>query len=80
MTKKKVAGILICIAIALLGMLLLLMQKHRSDSAKQFIEDTKAMIRSRVEISIPNVYIEGRVKSVYGIYRINFAFRHRRCA
>ena len=44
----------------------------RSDSAKQFIEDTKAMIRSRVEISIPNVYIEGRVKSVYGIYRKMF--------
>lgn len=35
MTKKKLAGILICIAIALLGMLLLLMQKHSSDSAKQ---------------------------------------------
>ena len=35
MTKKKVAGILICIAIALLGMLLLLMQKHSSDSDKQ---------------------------------------------
>lgn len=35
MTKKKVAGILICIAIALLGVLLLLMQKHSSDSAKQ---------------------------------------------
>ncbi|MFR4198580.1 MAG: hypothetical protein ACLT2C_05570 [Ruminococcus sp.] len=33
MTKKKLAGILICIAIALL--LLLLMQKHSSDSAKQ---------------------------------------------
>ena len=35
MTKKKLAGILICIAIALLGVLLLLMQQHSSDSAKQ---------------------------------------------
>ena len=44
----------------------------RSKSSKQFIEDTKAMIRSRVEVSIPDVYIEGRVKSVYGIYRKMF--------
>ncbi|CCX37245.1 putative GTP diphosphokinase [Clostridium sp. CAG:1013] len=44
----------------------------RSNSSKQFIEETKAMIRSRVEMSIPNVYIEGRVKSVYGIYRKMF--------
>ena len=44
----------------------------RSNSSKQFIEDTKALIRSRVEESIPDVYIEGRVKSVYGIYRKMF--------
>lgn len=44
----------------------------RSTSGKQFIEDTKELIRSRVELSIPNVYIEGRVKSVYGIYRKMF--------
>ncbi len=44
----------------------------RSNSSKQFIEETKALIRSRVEISIPDVYIEGRVKSVYGIYRKMF--------
>ncbi len=44
----------------------------RSKSGKQFIEDTKELIRSRVELSIPNVYIEGRVKSVYGIYRKMF--------
>ncbi|WP_322182081.1 RelA/SpoT family protein [Neglectibacter caecimuris] len=44
----------------------------RSDSRKQFIETTKAQIRGRVEPSIPNVYIEGRVKSVYGIYRKMF--------
>ena len=44
----------------------------RSKSRKQFIEDTKALIRGRVEISIPEVYIEGRVKSIYGIYRKMF--------
>ena len=44
----------------------------RSNSSKQFIEDTKALIRSRMEVSIPDVYIEGRVKSVYGIYRKMF--------
>lgn len=44
----------------------------RSNSSKQFIEDTKSLIRSRVEVSIPDVYIEGRVKSVYGIYRKMF--------
>ncbi len=44
----------------------------RSKSRKQFIEDTKALIRGRVEISIPDVYIEGRVKSIYGIYRKMF--------
>ena len=44
----------------------------RSNSSKQFIEDTKTLIRSRVEVSIPDVYIEGRVKSVYGIYRKMF--------
>lgn len=44
----------------------------RSDSRNQFIETTKTQIRSRVEPSIPNVYIEGRVKSVYGIYRKMF--------
>ncbi len=44
----------------------------RSDSRKQFIEDTKAQIRERIQPSIPNVYIEGRVKSVYGIYRKMF--------
>ncbi len=44
----------------------------RSKSGKQFIENTKAMIKGRVELAIPNVYIEGRVKSVYGIYRKMF--------
>ncbi len=44
----------------------------RGESRKQFIEDTKALIKGRVELSIPNVYIEGRVKSIYGIYRKMF--------
>ena len=44
----------------------------RSSSRKQFIDDTKALIKGRVELTIPNVYIEGRVKSVYGIYRKMF--------
>ena len=44
----------------------------RSSSITKFIEETTAMIRMRVELSIPDVYIEGRVKSVYGIYRKMF--------
>ena len=44
----------------------------RSTKRKQFIETTKEMIRSRVEPLIPGVYIEGRVKSVNGIYRKMF--------
>ena len=44
----------------------------RGESRKQFIATTKALIKERVELSIPNVYIEGRVKSVYGIYRKMF--------
>ncbi len=44
----------------------------RSSSGKQFIDDTIAQIRERVEVTIPNVYLSGRVKSVYGIYRKMF--------
>ncbi len=44
----------------------------RSSSGRQFIEDTMAQIRGRVEVSIPNVFLSGRVKSVYGIYRKMF--------
>ncbi len=44
----------------------------RGGERRQFVEDTKALIRERVEQSVPNVYIEGRVKSVYGIYRKMF--------
>lgn len=44
----------------------------RSISRKQFVDDTMEQIRSRIELSIPHVYLEGRVKSVYGIYRKMF--------
>ena len=40
----------------------------RSTRRKQFVESTKELIRSRVEPLIPGVYIEGRVKSINGIY------------
>ncbi len=46
--------------------------ESRSVSRKQFLDDTMAQIRHRIEVSIPNVYLEGRVKSVYGIYRKMF--------
>ncbi len=46
--------------------------ESRSASGKQFINDTIALIKNRVEVSIPNVYLSGRVKSVYGIYRKMF--------
>ncbi len=44
----------------------------RSTRRKQFIENTKQLIRSRVEPLIPGVVIEGRVKSINGIYRKMF--------
>ncbi len=44
----------------------------RSTSRKQFLDDTMDVIRNRVELSIPNVYLSGRIKSVYGIYRKMF--------
>ena len=46
--------------------------EQRSSSGKAFIDETMAQIRERVELSIPNVYLSGRVKSVYGIYRKMF--------
>jgi (p)ppGpp synthetase, RelA/SpoT family len=46
--------------------------EQRSTKRKQFIETTMQYIRERVQITIPNVHIEGRVKSVYGIYRKMF--------
>lgn len=46
--------------------------ESQSSSRNLFIESTMAIIKSRVQISIPDVYIEGRVKSIYGIYRKMF--------
>ena len=39
---------------------------------EEFIEKTKREIRERVSQTIPNIYIEGRVKSIHGIYRKMF--------
>ncbi len=44
----------------------------RSSERKRFIETTKKRISERVSLSIPNVYLEGRVKSINGIYRKMF--------
>lgn len=44
----------------------------RSGERKAFIEVTKQRIYDRVSPEIPNVYLEGRVKSINGIYRKMF--------
>lgn len=44
----------------------------RSNERKEFIELTKNRIHERVSPLIPNVYLEGRVKSINGIYRKMF--------
>ena len=44
----------------------------RTSERKQFIELTKKRISERVSLTIPNVYLEGRVKSISGIYRKMF--------
>ena len=44
----------------------------RASERKQFIEMTKKRISERVSVTIPNVYLEGRVKSINGIYRKMF--------
>ncbi len=44
----------------------------RSSTRLQFIEELKAQLKSRVEPAIPQVYMEGRVKSIYSIYRKMF--------
>lgn len=44
----------------------------RSGERKNFIEMTKKRISERVSLTIPNVYLEGRVKSINGIYRKMF--------
>lgn len=43
--------------------------KLRSRDRAKFIEQTKQKIHDRVSPVIPNVYLEGRVKSINGIYR-----------
>jgi len=45
---------------------------EKSENGKTFIELIKERINERVAKTIPNVYIEGRVKSVNGIYRKMF--------
>ena len=44
----------------------------RSGERTKFIESTKKKIFERVSTMIPNVYLEGRVKSINGIYRKMF--------
>lgn len=44
----------------------------RANERTKFIEHTKKVIRERVSPIIPNVYLEGRVKSINGIYRKMF--------
>lgn len=44
----------------------------RTQSRRQFIDNTMSYIKNRIRISIPEVHIEGRVKSIYGIYRKMF--------
>ena len=46
--------------------------ESRSKSRRQFIDSTMNYIRERIQLAIPDVHIEGRVKSVYGIYRKMF--------
>ncbi len=46
--------------------------EERSDQGKAFIDSTIEQIHRRLDPSMPNVYITGRVKSVYGIYRKMF--------
>lgn len=46
--------------------------ESRSTSRQNFINNTKAEIKERLEDIIPGAYIEGRVKSVHGIYRKMF--------
>ncbi len=39
------------------------------ESRQQFLESIKTEIHERVRQDVPNVHIEGRIKSVHGIYR-----------
>jgi GTP pyrophosphokinase len=44
----------------------------RAGERKKFIELTQKRIKDRVSLTIPNVYLEGRAKSINGIYRKMF--------
>lgn len=46
--------------------------ESQSTSRNQFIDCTMELIKERVTVTIPLVKIEGRVKSIYGIYRKMF--------
>lgn len=46
--------------------------KSRTTERREFIDNTIETIKGRIMISIPDVHIEGRVKSIYGIYRKMF--------
>lgn len=46
--------------------------ESRSLKRRQFIDGTIQLIKGRIQITIPDVHIEGRVKSIYGIYRKMF--------
>ncbi len=41
----------------------------RKKNRKRFLDDIKARIKERVEEFVPGITIEGRVKSIHGIYR-----------
>ncbi len=41
----------------------------QSQSRKEFLEDIKSKVRERIVEIIPDAEIEGRIKSVHGIYR-----------
>jgi len=41
----------------------------QSKSRKEFLEDIKAKVRERITAIIPDAVVEGRIKSVHGIYR-----------
>lgn len=41
----------------------------RKNDREQFLSETKAKIKQKVEEFVPGIQIEGRVKSIHGIYR-----------
>jgi len=44
-------------------------QLERHEERERFLESIKQRIYERIKVEHPNAYIEGRVKSLYGIYR-----------